>query len=50
MVLIFSDSSDITFLPHGMVLLFAGTVGSILIDSANFCDIVGIMNIITQFK
>ena len=29
-LLIFSDSSDITFLPQGIVLLFYGTVGSIL--------------------
>jgi hypothetical protein len=29
-LLIFSDSSDITFLPQGIVLLFYGTVGLIL--------------------
>ena len=29
-LLIFSDSSDISFLPQGIVLLFYGTVGSIL--------------------
>ena len=29
-LLIFSDSSNITFLPQGIVLLFYGTVGSIL--------------------
>ena len=29
-LLIFSDSSDINFLPQGIVLLFYGTVGSIL--------------------
>jgi hypothetical protein len=29
-LLIFSDSSDISFLPQGIVLIFYGTVGSIL--------------------
>ena len=29
-LLIFSDSSEISFIPQGIVLLFYGTVGSIL--------------------